>query len=104
MKNPKTELRSYLERLIHRYLNVKSLLKELKALLDWQTPSRIEAFNLGGHFFQLVTYSLSRTVFVELSMLLSEKEERSLVKWLKKAREHAASIGPTRQIMVSNLE
>jgi hypothetical protein len=96
MSNPKAELREYLDRLIHRYLNIKSLYQQLKSIFEWQTPARIEALNLGVYFFQLVTYGLSHTVLVELSMLLSEKEERSLRDWLKKAKEHVASVKPTR--------
>lgn len=67
MNNPKAELRKYLDRLIHRYLNIKSLHQQLKSIFEWETPARIEALNLGAYFFQLVTYSLLRTVLIELS-------------------------------------
>ena len=96
MNNPQAELRKYLDKLIHRYLNIKSLHQELKSIFEWESPARIEALSLGVHFFQLVTYSLSRIVLVELSMFLSEKEARSLLDWLKKAKEHAASVKFTR--------
>ena len=96
MNNPKAELQKYLDRLIRRYLNIKSLHQQLKSIFEWETPAKIEALNLGAYFFQLVTYSLSRTVLVELSMFLSEREARSLLDWLKKAKEHAASVKPTR--------
>lgn len=96
MNNPKAELRKYLDTLIRRYLNIKSLHQQLKSIFEWETPARIEALNLGVYFFHLVTYSLSRTVLVELSMFLSEKEARSLLDWLTKAKEHAASVKPTR--------
>ena len=46
--------------------------------------------------FSLPLYSVSRIVLVELSMFLSEKEERSLLDWLYKAKEHAGSMKPTR--------
>ena len=56
MNNPKAELRKYLDGLIHRYLNIKSLHQQLKSIFEWETPARIEALNLGAYFFQLVTY------------------------------------------------
>ena len=96
MKNPHDELRNYLDRLVHRYLNIKSLDQQLKSISDWEAPDKIEALNLGYYFFQLATYSLSRIVLVELSMFLSKKEERSLLDWLNKAKEHAALMKPTR--------
>lgn len=95
MKNPKTQLREYLDVLIHRFLNTKSLYQELKRIYGWKTPKRFQAYNLGAYFFELAEYSLLRIVLVEMSMLLSKNEERSLIDWLKKAREHAASLGPT---------
>ena len=97
MKNPNDELREYLDKLIHRYLNIKSLDQQLKSIYEWNTPDRFEALNLGAHFFWVADYSLSRIIFVELFMFLSERrKERSLRDWLNKAKEHAASINPTR--------
>lgn len=96
MNNPKTRLREYLNRLIHRFLNTKSLYLELKRIHGWQTPGRAEALHLGAYFFELATYSLSRTILVEMAMLLSPTEQRSLIDWLKKAKEHARSLVPTR--------
>lgn len=96
MKNPKTRLREYLDRLIRRFLNTKSLYLELKRISGWQIPGRIEAFNLGGYFFELAKYGLWRTILVEMAMILSPKEQVSLIDWLKKAREHAPSLAPTR--------
>ncbi len=95
MNNPKAELREYLNRLIYRHLNIGSLQQQLKDIFEWKSPTRIETLSLADHFFQLVTYSVFRTVLVELSMILSEKEERSLLDWLKKAKKHAASMKPT---------
>ena len=96
MQKPKTQLRTYLNTLFHRFLNTKSLYQELMRIHEWKTPKRYEAYNLGAYLFELAEYSLLRIVLVEMSALLSEKEERSLIDWLKKAREHAASLGPTR--------
>jgi hypothetical protein len=39
---------------------------------------------------------MTRIYLVELFILLSEREDRSLLDWLNKAHEHAKSIGPTR--------
>lgn len=100
MKNPHDELRSYFDKLIYRYLNINSLRQQLNSITEWTTntksPDNIEAFNLGHYFFQLTIYSVSRIVLVELSMFLSEKEDRSLLDWLYKAKEHAGSMKPTR--------
>ena len=67
---------------------------------EWTTnsksPDNIEAFNLGYYFFNLATYSISQIVLVELSIFLSEAEDRSLLDWLNKAKENAASLKPTR--------
>ena len=95
MKNPKIELTRYLEILIHRFLILKSLYQELKRIHGWKTPARIEAYNRGAYCFEVAEYSLFRIALVEIASLLSEKEQRSLVDWLKKAREHARSLKPT---------
>lgn len=96
MTNPRNQLRDYLSRLINRYLYIKSIDRQLKLIAKWKTPSRVEALNIGAYFFKLVTYSFSRTILIELCKLVSDKEEKSLVDWLEKAAEHAASIEPTR--------
>ena len=99
MKNPRDELRCYLKKLIYRYLNIKSLDQQLKSIVAWNSNSQsldnIEAFNRGHYFFQHATYSIWRIFLVELSMFLSQTEQRSLRDWLKKAREHAESMKPT---------
>ena len=87
--------RTYLDKLIRHYLNIKSLDQQLKSISDWEDPDKIEVLNLGGYFFQFATYSLLRIVLVELSMFLSKKEDRSLLDWLNKAKEHAPSVNPT---------
>ncbi len=96
MRNPHDELRNYFTKLVYRYLNINSLRKQLNSIAAWNTNAKlsdnIEAFNLGHYFFQLATYSVSR---IELSMFLSENEDRSLLDWLYKAKEHAGSMKPT---------
>ena len=97
MNNPHDELREYFKKLFHRYLYITSLHQELKTIYGWNTSDRIEALNeIGGGFFSLVIYNFQRTVLLELSMFLSEKEERSLFNWLKEAKKHVASVKPTR--------
>jgi len=96
MEDPKTQLRDYLDTLIHRFLNTKSLRQELSTIHEWNRPGRRQALNLGAYFFQLASYSLSRMVLVELCRLLTERENRSLLDWLRKAKEHAGSIEPAR--------
>ena len=52
MKNPPDELRSYLEKLVNRYLNINSLRQQLNSISEWTTnaksPDNIEAFNLAS--------------------------------------------------------
>src|SRR2546430_2271178 len=96
MKNPKIQLRTYLKTLFQRFLNTKSLYQELMRIYGWKTPGRFEeAYSLGANSFELAEYGLLRTVLVEISALLSENEARSLKDWLKKAREHTASLEAT---------
>ena len=96
MKNPPAELREYFDKLFHRYLYITILHQELKTIYGWNTSDRIEVLNeIGRGFFSLIVYNFQRTVLLELSMFLSKKEERSLFDWLKKAKEHAASVEPT---------
>jgi hypothetical protein len=96
VNNPKDKLRDYLNQIINRFLNTKSLFDELKLINSWSIPDRIETLNHGYYFFQLTTYSMRRIFLVELATILSKKEQRSLIDWLKKAQEHAKSIYPTR--------
>ena len=96
MNNPKEQLREYLEQIVHRFLNAKSLFCELKHINSWSTPQREDALNHGSYFFQLATYSMTRIYLVELAALLSDKEDRSLIDWLEKACLHARSLCPTR--------
>lgn len=96
MNNPREELKDYLDQIIHRFLNTKSIFQELNKINSWSTPERIETMNHGLHFFQLAIYSMTRIYLVELAAILSEREERSLIDWLRKAWEHAKSIYPTR--------
>ncbi len=96
MINPKEKLQEYLDHLIHRFLNIKSIFQELNRVYAWYVSGRFETINLSSYFFQLSTYSMARIYLVELAVILSEREDRSLLDWLKKAHEHAKSIGPTR--------
>lgn len=97
MINPKDELRAYLDQLIHRFLNIRGLFNELNRVYTWyDSADRIKTINLSNYFFRLSTYSMSRIYLVELAIMLSKKEERSLFDWLKKAQEHAKAIEPNR--------
>lgn len=96
MINPKEELREYLDQIIHRFLNTKSLFQELNCISSWSTLDRLETLNHGRYFFELSKYSMTRVYLVELAAILSKEEDRSLIDWLKKSREHAKSMFPTR--------
>jgi len=96
MTDSNAELREYFDKLVHHFLNTKSMRQQLKSVLAWTSPALIDALNRGQYFFQLAAYSLSRIVLIELSTLLSHKEKRSLFHWLKRALECAAEVKPTR--------
>lgn len=96
MSDTNAELREYFDKLVHRFLNIRSMRQQLKDVLAWTSPARIDALNRGHYFFQLAAYSLSHIVLVELVALLSYKEKRSLFHWLKRAWDSAAELKPTR--------
>ena len=96
MQDPKNEIRDYLNKLIHRLLYVKGLNKQLKLLREWETPNRIIALEIGSYFFRLVGFSFYRTLLIELCMLLDDREEKCIVDFLAKAKEHAKAIEPKR--------
>jgi hypothetical protein len=98
MQAPGEELPEYLETLINRFLNTKSIHQQLKELSEWRRPNRIEAFKMGSFFFRLAEYSMNRIVLIELAAFTSSEEDNSLVDWLEKARTHAGSLQPTRYI------
>jgi len=96
MQDPKNEIRDYLNKLIHRLLYVKGLNEQLKLLREWETPNRIIALEIGSYFFRLVGFSFHRTLLIELCMLLADREEKCIVDFLSKAKEHAKAIEPKR--------
>lgn len=93
MRNPKNELRDYLKKLIVKLLYVKGLNKQLKLLKEWETPKRIIALEIGAYFFKLVGFSFNRTLLIELCLLLDAREEKCIVDWLAKAKEHSKPLG-----------
>jgi hypothetical protein len=94
VQNPKTELRKYLNKLIHRLLYIKGLNYQLKLLKEWETSERLTALEMGSYFFRLVVFSFNRTILIELCMLLNNKEKRGIVDWLSKAKQHTKSLDP----------
>lgn len=97
MNNPDVELRDYLKLLIGRVLAIKSTSQELRSSLEWRKGEKLETYRLGSYFLDLAAYSMSRTMLVELAAMLSSTEDRSLVDFLIKAREHAKQLNPTRE-------
>lgn len=95
MTNPKEELRVYLKRLINRLLYIKGLNKQIKLLKEWETPNRIVALEIGAYFFRLVGFSFNRTLLIELCMLFDDREEKCIIDWLVKAKEHSKALEPS---------
>jgi len=96
MTNPKKEIREYLNDLIKRLLFIKGLDRQLKIIKDWESANRVESLNIGAYFFRLVAYSFNRTILIELCKFFSDREEKSIIDFLKKAREHSPSIEPAK--------
>jgi len=96
MQDPKNEIRDYLNKLIHRLLYIKGINKQLKLLKEWETPERIISLEIGSYFFKLVGFSFYRTLLIELCLLLDDREEKCIVDFLTRAKEHAKAIEPKR--------
>lgn len=92
MIDPQKYLTEYLEKLIFRFLYIDSLNRQLIQIGKWIKPDRIQALDIGAHFFELSQYSISRTILIELCKLVSHKEEKSLIDWLNQAKEHYGSL------------
>jgi hypothetical protein len=92
MSNSKDELSEYLNLLIGRFYYIKNLDNQLKFLRDWESPKRADAIEVGSHLFGLLSYSFQRTILIELCILLSKREEKSLFDFLLKSEENANSI------------
>jgi len=102
MENLHKEIREYLKRLIHNFLYIQSLQNQLKMINDWNKPEKVQAINIGSHFFSLVIYCFHRSILIELSKYLLKNEKRSIRNFLKIACENASIIGPTKYNKVKN--
>ena len=104
MVNPNVSLRDYLWKLISRYANIKMYKKQLDILEEWKSPNRKEAIDKGATFFKLVEASFKRTMLVELSLFVNEKEQVNIYDWLNKAKEHSKSLKPTKANKDKNIK
>ncbi len=95
MVKPEEKLKEYLWKLIERYSSIKLYKKQLDIINAWKGPHRIETLNKGGTFFKLVTTSFTRTMLIELCLLVSPKEQFNIYKWLEKVKTHSKSLKPT---------
>jgi hypothetical protein len=92
MQNPQKQIKEYLDKLIFRFLYIHSLHRQINQISEWMIPARIQAINVGAHFFNLTLYSFGRTVLLELFKLVSDNEDKSLIDFLTKAKENANSL------------
>ena len=95
MQNPQKQIKDYLDKLIFRFLHIHSLHRQISQISEWLIPGRIQTVNIGAHFFNLTLYSFGRTVLLELCKLVSEKEDKSLIDLLVKAKENAKALQPS---------
>lgn len=96
MEDPKKQMNEYLEKIIFRYLYIHSLNQQVRLIEEWESQGRKEALNIGSHFFGLVMYSFRRTIILELFKLASNREEKSILDWLNKAKENAGALDPSK--------
>ena len=89
MEHPQKHVTEYLEKLIFRYLHIDSVNRQVRQIQEWETPDRIDALNIGLHFFELALYTFSRTILLEICKLISSREQISIIDWLNTARENA---------------
>lgn len=95
MENPEEQLKEYLEKLIFRFLHIHLFHKQILQISEWERPDRIIALQIGSNFFELTLFSFRRTIILELCKLLSEKEDKSLFDWLKKAEQNEKILKPS---------
>ncbi len=96
MQNPNKQLREYYEKLIFDFVFVKSLHEQVKIIYKWDSTGKRKALEIGSFFFQLVLFSFNRTILLETYKLISPKEDKSLIDWLVKAKEHTKSLKPVK--------
>ena len=94
MRDPKNQMKEYLEKLIFRFLHIRSLYNQVKIIYSWKTPTKNSAFETGSYFYNLALYSFNRTIVLELYKLTSESEDKSLIDWPGKAKTHVKSLEP----------
>lgn len=96
MNDPKTELRDYLDKLIHRFLFITRMDDELRVLQDWITkPDGYTTLEIGASFFNLVQRTFDQTLLVEICKFIDSREEISLYDWLKRTKEYVDQLEPT---------
>lgn len=95
MRDPKNQIKEYLEKLFFRFLHIRSLYNQVKIIYSWKEPIRNSAFETGSYFYNLALYSFNRTIVLELYKLTSKSEDKSLFDWLNKAKTHVKSLEPS---------
>lgn len=97
MNDPKTELRKYLEKLIHQFLFIIRMDDELHVMQEWLTkPDGYATLEIGASFFNLVQRTFHQTMLIEICKFIDSREEISLRKWLILAKENADNLEPTK--------
>ena len=96
MTNPKTELESYLHKLIERFVFIKRMNDELETITTWIVkPGGIDALEEGASFFSLFQRVSNQTLLIEICKFIDEDEEKSLIDYLEKGKENAKPLEPT---------
>lgn len=96
MKNPHKQLRDYFENIMFDFLYINALHEQVKTIYQWNDAREEKTLNTGSFFFKLVLFSFNRTILIDVSKLVSEKEDKSLIDWLKQVKMHSESFKPVR--------
>ncbi|MFH5883658.1 hypothetical protein ACG2F4_05055 [Halalkalibaculum sp. DA3122] len=95
MTNPEETLKQYLRTLVENFVYLNSILDQVNEFYSWFTENGDQAIRTGGWFYKVSLFSFKRILTIETCKFLLDREERSLIDWLNKAKEHANSLNPT---------
>lgn len=95
MTDPKKELQVYLRKLIDWFVFIKYIFDEREKLDLWiQKPEGIIALDEGRSIFNLFQRISNQTLLIEICKFIDDDEEKSLIDFVIKCKEHAKPLEP----------
>jgi len=93
MNNPNEYIKEYLNKLILRFVYVRSIYQELTNVTASATGEKSDAVKkIGLNFYNLALYSFRRIIIIELCKLLHDRDKKSLLDCLRKIKCHAKAM------------